>query len=148
MVVHCGLVVHCGQRVVHCGSSCYVSCHVGQYELRWLWVIYGLAVREEERELSQIRTKGMERRVKALNHYLPREWVAGGGGGWVRTVWCIFFYQNFSLPHIHPNNFLQKAYHLCSNKLSLILPCLHRLLVMLVGCFIGPRAYKVNQQCD
>ena len=107
----------------------------------------GLAVREKERELSWIRTKVMERRVKALNHYLPREWVAGGGG-WVKKVWCIFLYQNFSLPHIRPNNFLQKAYHLCVNKLSLILPCLHRLLVVLVGCFIGPGAYKVNQQRD
>ena len=33
-----GWVVHCEQRVEHCGSSGCVSCHVAQHELRWLWV--------------------------------------------------------------------------------------------------------------
>ena len=53
----------------------------------------GLAIREKERELSWIRTKTMERRIKALNPYFPREWVAGWRG-LVRKVWCVcvFFF--------------------------------------------------------
>lgn len=66
----------------------------------------GLAIREKERELSWIRTKAKERRVKALNHYLPREWAGKGGGLEKCDVFFFFFYQNFSLPHLLPNNFI------------------------------------------
>ena len=68
----------------------------------------GLAIREKERELSWIRTKAKERRVKALNHYLPREWVGKGGGGLEKcdVFFFFFFNQNFSLPHLLPNNFI------------------------------------------
>ena len=55
----------------------------------------GLAIREKERELSWIRTKTMERRIKALNPYFPREWVGGrvGGGGFgLKSVVCFFFF--------------------------------------------------------
>ena len=50
----------------------------------------GLAIREKERELSWIRTKAKKRRGKALNPYLPREWVGGGGG--VRKCGVFFFF--------------------------------------------------------
>lgn len=51
----------------------------------------GLAIREKERELSWIRTKAKERRVKALNHYLPREWAGKGGGLEKCDVFFFFF---------------------------------------------------------
>ena len=57
----------------------------------------GLAIHEKERELSWIRTKAKERRVKALNTYLPREWV-GQGEVEKCDVFFFFFNQNFSLP--------------------------------------------------
>lgn len=58
----------------------------------------GLAVREKERELSWIRTKVMERRVKALNHYLPREWVAGGGGVGLKKCGVFFCIKTLVSP--------------------------------------------------
>ena len=48
----------------------------------------GLAIREKERELSWIRTKAKKRRGKALNPYLPREWVGGEG---LESVVYFFF---------------------------------------------------------
>ena len=82
-------------------GSCVLSCRSTSITLV---VGSSLAIFEKERVLSWIRTKAKEGWAKALNRYLPREWV---GGGVVRKVWCIvFFYQNFSLPHLLPNNFI------------------------------------------
>ena len=55
----------------------------------------GLAIREKERELSWIRTKAKKRRVKALNPYLPREWVGGEG---LESVVYFFFIKTLVSP--------------------------------------------------